>query len=591
MKRTVGTLWVASVLLPLALLVGAGWWCWQGVSGQIADQMTRTVDMLHEHALRALEAQEAVLSAIDWNVRSLSWQEIGSSPALKEFLVEIDDVTPTVEGIGLVAPDGRLAVGSMAPDRRRGTDLTDRDYVVASRAGHGDIRTFIGAPHRGRGSGVLRVDLSRPRRAQDGKPDGGVIYTGFRTGYFEAFYRSIAASPEMAFAMFRPDGIVLASYPLPVPDGGARLAITNPALQAAQAAMVDEQEGRVVRLGAPSLFGGTPPTVLRQIGNYPLFIAYTYDMAVGRAEWTGQMVMPAIAIAIAMALMLLMTARAQNRVALQQAVLAARQAAAQAAEQQAVQRAEIETRLRQSEKVAALGQLAAGVAHDFNQLLKLIAATAQRLRTDRPGAQDADNAAALLLDAVGRGGELVGRMLAFARRDDASKTPFAVEECLVNLQAMLGRALGGSYELRLRLTAQKLPPLHTSQAEFEAVIVNLVTNARDAMPEGGTILVRASTERIAEAGGPKSLEPGDYLQISTTDTGAGMDAATLARAGQAFFTTKPGGTGLGLSMARGFAERSGGSLAVQSSAGHGTKVVLWLPVTPAPTEPVAATAG
>ena len=505
--------------------------------------------------------------------------------------MEIDDVTPTVEGIGLIGPDGRLAVASMAPDTSRGIDLSDRDYVIASRAGHGDIKTYIGTPHRGRGSGVLRVDLSRPRRAADGRPDGGVVFTGFRTGYFEAFYRSIAASPRMAFAMFRPDGVVLARYPDPVPDGGGRVPITDPALQAAQAAIAGEPNGRAVRLGAPSLVGGTPPTVLRQIGSYPLFVAYSYDMAVARAEWASQMAAPTMAAAIVMALLLLMTARAQNRVALEQSVLSAREAAAQAAEQQALQRAEIETRLRQSERVAALGQLAAGVAHDFNQLLKLIAAIALRLRADRPGAPDADNAAALLLDAVGRGGELIGRMLAFARRDDASKTPFVVEECLVNLQAMLGRALGGAYELRLRVAAQKLPLLHANQAEFEAVVVNLVTNARDAMPEGGTILIRVSTERTTEAGGPKSLEPGDYVQISATDTGTGMDAATLARAGQAFFTTKPGGTGLGLSMARGFAERSGGLLTVQSSPGLGTKVALWLPLTPAPTDALAATAG
>jgi signal transduction histidine kinase len=590
MKRTFGTLWVASVLLPLACLVGAGWWCWQGVSTQVADQMTRTVDVLREHALRAFEAQEAVLTAIDWNVRPLSWAEIGSERTVKDFLVEIDDVTPTVEGIGLIAPDGRLAAASLAPDARRGIDLSDRDYVIASRAAPADAATFIGAPHRGRGSGVLRVDLSRPRRAQDGKPDGGVIFTGFRTGYFEAFYRSIAASPRMQFAMFRPDGVVIARYPVPVPDGGGRLAIGDPALQAAQSAAAGEQDGHLIRIGAPSLFGGAAPMVLRQIAGYPLFVATSYDMAVARGDWAGQMVAPMVAAAIAMALLLLMTARAQNRVALQQAVLAAREAAAQAAQLQAVDRAEIEARLRQTEKVAALGQLAAGVAHDFNQLLKLIAATAERLRSSR---QSAPDAAATLLAAAHRGADLTRRMLAFARREAAPRSAFAVADCLLDLHAMLARALGDRFDLRLRIAEPPLPPLYGSPAEFEAVIINLVTNARDAMPDGGTILLRVSSERLTEATGPRQLEPGDYLQISTTDTGAGMDEATLARAGQAFFTTKAGGTGLGLSMARGFAERCGGALTVQSSPGLGTKVVLWLPVTPrpAPADALAATAG
>jgi signal transduction histidine kinase len=568
-------LWVASVLLPLAGLVGAGWWCWVGLATQVTNRMTRTIDMMQEQSLRAFEAQEAVLVAIDWNIRALPWDEIRRSAAVREFLNEIDDITPTVEGIGIVAPDGHLASATAVPDDLIGTDLSDRDFVQAARAGDG--QTYIGAPQRSLGSSILRVNLSRPRRTIDGKPDGGVIYVGFRSGHFEEFYRSMAPSPATGFNLFRADGVVLASYPTRVPDGGLRIAADDERLINAQTIASGTHSNAVLRMNTPTLFGYANPVIMRKVTNLPLFVSYTFDMSVVRDDWMRQMVTPAMAAIVAMGLMLLLTAHAQYRLALEQARSTAMEKAAHAAQQHAEYRADAESRLRRTEKIATLGQLSAGVAHDFNNLLQMVSTTADHLKSGaQEGARPAE-AAELLHRVTRQGVDLVRRMLHFARRDEQTSGTYAVDACLHNLHPMLARTLGSKYDLRIAVTSKPLSPICGSAAEFEAVMINLLTNARDAMPDGGVILVRVTTDHVPETDPSADLAPGDYVQITVTDNGGGMDDETLARAGEAFFTTKAEGTGLGLAMARGFAERCGGQLRLESSYGHGTKVTLRLP--------------
>ncbi|TPG47307.1 response regulator [Roseomonas nepalensis] len=150
---------------------------------------------------------------------------------------------------------------------------------------------------------------------------------------------------------------------------------------------------------------------------------------------------------------------------------------------------------------------------------------------------------------------------------------------LTGLREVLAHTLGAGVETVVAVTAG-LPPLLADRGQLETVLVNLATNARDAMPGGGRLTFSASERRIPD-GPAERLPPGAYLRLLVEDTGTGMDAATLARAMEPFFTTKGvgKGTGLGLAMARGFAEQSGGALTVSSEPGRGTEVALWLPVT------------
>jgi CheY-like chemotaxis protein len=183
-------------------------------------------------------------------------------------------------------------------------------------------------------------------------------------------------------------------------------------------------------------------------------------------------------------------------------------------------------------------------------------------------------------DAARRGASVTHRLLAFARRDELRAEPVEVPVLLDGIREVLEHTLGGVIAVRLDL-APGLPRVLADRSRLETVLVNLAINARDAMPGGGALIFSASAEAVRDGAPPGDLAPGTYIRLIVTDTGAGMDVATLARAAEPFFTTKPQGqgTGLGLPMARGFAEQSGGTLAISSERGRGTSVALWLPAT------------
>jgi PAS domain S-box-containing protein len=242
--------------------------------------------------------------------------------------------------------------------------------------------------------------------------------------------------------------------------------------------------------------------------------------------------------------------------------------------------------LFQSQKLESIGQLTGGIAHDFNNLLTAVSASMELLRKylgDQPRAHALlDNA----LQGVDRGATLTQRMLAFARRQELELRAVHVPQLVAGMQEMLERSLGPSISIVTRFPSG-LPPVNTDANQLEAALLNLAVNARDAMPHGGTIIISGRAETLAE-GNPVGATPGNYVRLSLTDTGEGMDPATLARAIEPFFTTKGvgKGTGLGLPMVHGLAEQSGGKLSIESRLGTGTTAALWLPQ--ATSEPEAA---
>jgi CheY-like chemotaxis protein len=184
-----------------------------------------------------------------------------------------------------------------------------------------------------------------------------------------------------------------------------------------------------------------------------------------------------------------------------------------------------------------------------------------------------------IVEATERGASVTRRLLSFARRGDLRAEPVAVAALLEGLRDMLTPVLGPAIDVRITADPD-LPPLFADRGQLETVLVNLATNGRDAMPGGGTLTLAALAETRTGGDGPGPV-PGRYIRLSVTDTGTGMDAATLARATEPFFTTKKRGegTGLGLAMARGFIEQSGGSVTIDSAEGRGTRVTVWLPQT------------
>ena len=249
------------------------------------------------------------------------------------------------------------------------------------------------------------------------------------------------------------------------------------------------------------------------------------------------------------------------------------------------ERASVEESLRQSQKMEALGQLAGGVAHDFNNVLQAINGGA-RLILRKPADPDTvKRLAGLIVEAADRGANVTRRLLSFARRDALQAERVEAGPLLSDLADVLAHTLGR--RVAVSATCDGAPVTLADRGQLETVLVNLSTNARDAMPDGGSLVLGAAGETVPPVvAHPAGLQPGEYVRFSVTDTGTGMDSGTLVRATEPFFTTKPRGkgTGLGLSMARGFAEQSGGGLRITSLLGKGTSVELWLPVAghPAP---------
>jgi PAS domain S-box-containing protein len=232
--------------------------------------------------------------------------------------------------------------------------------------------------------------------------------------------------------------------------------------------------------------------------------------------------------------------------------------------------------LFQAQKIEALGQLTGGVAHDFNNLLTAVLGSLELVRRqigDERQLGLIDNA----IKGASRGISLTQRMLSFARKQELELKPVAVDVLVAEMGDLLQRSLGPLIRIETDFPAD-LVMAAADPNQLETAVLNLAVNARDAMPEGGMLRIRAENEEVGR-GHRSGLPEGDYVRLSVADTGGGMDDKTLAQATEPFFTTKGvgKGTGLGLSMVHGMAEQLGGRLALDSWIGKGTTVEIWLP--------------
>ncbi|WP_375273068.1 histidine kinase famiy protein [Sphingomonas sp.] len=258
-------------------------------------------------------------------------------------------------------------------------------------------------------------------------------------------------------------------------------------------------------------------------------------------------------------------------------------------------RRDAEEGLRQAQKMEAVGQLTGGVAHDFNNLLTVIQGFGDIVlnNLEKPGEFDRAKAARsvrAVLQAAERGATLTQQLLAFSRKQKLQGRVVNLVELLDQLQPLIERTAGGAIRIATS-HAERTCNARIDPTQAELAIINVLINARDAMPDGGTIAINVANRTI-EAGdkGFGELEPGRYVMLTITDEGSGMSPEILARVTEPFFTTKDQGkgTGLGLSMVYGFMKQSGGSLRIYSEEGHGTTVRMLFPCETAKAEPQGA---
>ena len=242
------------------------------------------------------------------------------------------------------------------------------------------------------------------------------------------------------------------------------------------------------------------------------------------------------------------------------------------------EREEALAQLHEAQKLETIGQLTGGVAHDFNNLLTPVMGNLDLLRrrlpeNDSRSQRLVENA----LQATSRAATLVQRLLAFARRQDLQPRAIDVSSLLSDIEDLVTRSIGPTVAVKVN-APPNLPAAMVDPGQLELAVLNLSINARDAMPEGGELVIDVDAEELQHTRGER-LQPGRYIRIRVSDNGIGMDAATLAHAIEPFFSTKGlgKGTGLGLSMVHGLAAQSGGALFLSSTQGVGTQAELWLP--------------
>ncbi|WP_405046777.1 ATP-binding protein [Pseudomonas sp. 3296] len=241
-----------------------------------------------------------------------------------------------------------------------------------------------------------------------------------------------------------------------------------------------------------------------------------------------------------------------------------------------------EEALRQSQKMEAVGQLTGGIAHDFNNMLTGIIGSLEllRRRLARGRTEDLDGLIDLGVTSANRAAGLTHRLLAFSRRQSLDSKPVEMNTLVVSMGELLQRSINESIHLDMQLS-DDLWVAEADPNQLESALLNLVLNARDAMPEGGTLAVNTSNQTLDSGfvAAHGNLQPGDYVVLRVSDTGCGMPESTITRAFDPFFTTKPigQGTGLGLSMIYGFSKQSNGHVTIDSEVGRGTSVSVFLP--------------
>jgi two-component system NtrC family sensor kinase len=544
------------LLAPALLFAYATWSNHRAINERTRERIESALDVIQEHALKALQTIERTVAETNEVLRGLSDDELRREEArLSARLKRTQDALPHIQSIWAFGSDGRPLVSSTVLPVPRDLNNSDRDYFRAQ--AERDVGTFIGDMVQARvGDYRFFVVSGRRPEAPEG-PFNGVIAVAVLPEHFRAFYGRLSRGVADSFGLIRADGAFLARYPSVV-DRPERL---NP-----QSAFV-----RAIQSAPQGLFTATSQVdgIERRIGyrkvaGYPVYVqAGVETAAMWRELRAGLLAQLAFGLPTTLA-MFALALYALRRTDRFRAEVARRETA--------------EAALKQAQRLEAVGQLTGGVAHDFNNLLMVVNGNVERLKR-YPLVDERQRRALDAIDtAVARGTSLTRQLLSFSRRQTHEPTAVDLARQLPLIQDMLTSSLRGDIQVEVR-APDGLWPTKVDLSELELAVLNLAVNARDAMPNGGRLTIAAQNVTLDDTAtiGLK----GEYVALTLTDTGVGIPPDILSRVFEPFFTTKEvgKGTGLGLSQVYGFARQSGGAATVASEPGRGTTVTLYLPRT------------
>jgi signal transduction histidine kinase len=503
----------------------------------------RLSQLLEEQTLRTLQAVDLTLLGIV--------DAIAVTPALKphdrafeDALRRKRDQLPFVGALFVVGPDGFITQDTDFPATPSVT-LADRDYFRIHR-GDPSVGLYIGAPLISRSVGTWFISLSRRLHSRDGA-FRGIAVAAVKPRYFERFYERLRLVEGDSIALFHADGRLYSRIPYREEQVGASFL----GLTLFRHHLPAEPEG--IYRGASQLDGVSRIVSYRTVEGLPLVVvvgvAETPLLAGWRRTAIGALAGTSVLVVLAGAVLVLLARQIRQREAMRE-------------------------RLTQTQRLEALGRMTGGIAHDFGNVLNVIATNLDLVRRDA-GRGPAPVEAAIR--AVQQGTRLGSQLLAFARRQNLIVEPRDANRLVSTLRPLLEQAAGSSVDVSLDLT-DDLWPCYTDDVQLNAAMLNLVINARDAMPRGKGV-IRITTRNRSVTGGwsRRALPAGDYVELTVADDGSGMPPDVLQHAAEPFYTTKGdgAGTGLGLSQVHGFAHQVGGGLHIESTVGAGTTVHLF----------------
>lgn len=550
---TLRTAIVMAVVVPVAVLMAAGWNEYNRHFSDAEAQVDRAVRIAQEHGLKVFESNRSLLARLTDLIGDRDDDMLrADEPRLHGAMKRMAEGIPQLQGIFVIDGSGHMVASDRVYPAPRSIDFSDRPHFRSHRSGGPPV--IITEVLTSRSTGESFFDMNVARRRADGT-FAGTISASLLPSYFHDFYRDILSGQSgVTLTLRRTDGIVLAAWPRsPAPDRSAAVPADTAAAPGAPS--------RPIPVAMPMPSRDRTLSATRQLAPYPVEVIAGIDQNIVLLAWYEDLtVLLALVFPPAAGLAYMsFIALARTRQSF---------AAMQARQREAEFRRRAEEALLQAQKMEALGRLTGGVAHDFNNLLTVVANNVYLHKRLNPLLEDSRQLAAIDR-AIAAGVKLTRQLLSFSRRQPLRPQAVRLQERLVDVASLIKPTLGSNVELSLDLDPAT-PIVQVDPAELELALINLAINAKDAMPGGGRLTLTISPSELA--GRPAA-------KLSLSDTGQGMTKEVQQHLFEPFFTTKEvgHGTGLGMSQVKNFCERANGSVDVRSAVGQGTTVTLLLP--------------
>jgi len=561
-----GSMWAAAVL-PAAMFAVAAVQSYQSAFERAEAQVAHAVHIAHEHALRVLQTNELAFDSVIDTLGRLGDAESRSAQAAgHEHLRELVERIPELESISVWDASGRLLASSASNPSLAATLAVQRDFFRVHAAGKSRGSHFSELsddPVKG----SVSMTVSRRRERADGS-FAGVIAATLNPSHFFDFYQELTRNqPGLSITLIRSNGTIITRVPSP-PAAGMKAPQTGVLMKRVSAG---ERSGLLTLDSAVD--GKRKRVAYRRIGDYPLYTSAAMEHEVVLKEWLAYLALLAgftFPMAFALVYVSWIAWRRTRR----------EYAALRKLNHEAQRRLKAEAALRQSQKLEAMGHLTGGVAHDVNNLLMVVNNNAHLLERLPPGS-DFARPIASIKRAVESGARLTRQLLAFSRRQALHTEVIDLKTWMPSVVELLRHSVSHEVAVTCHVAPDVLA-IEIDPAELELALINLAVNARDAMPQGGTLRIA-----VFNALPDDRLAAGqEFIQISVSDTGIGIPPDMLDRVFEPFFTTKEigKGTGLGLSQVYGLCTQAGGTARVKSRLGKGTTVSMFLRATHAVAE-------